>query len=136
MIEIHPHPLENLIEVIMILIYELHRSYPLLLGIYNYRGAVRIRATYEAHLPPHFPQTSHKNVCRDIRPEMTDMAWPVGIGQSTGYKNRIAYGKQCEHRAGYDLTCRYTFPILRYPTLIVVWILGKFSLKVLLHREI
>jgi len=46
-VEVHAHALEDLIEVLMILIYKLPRLYPLFFSVYDYGRSVSVRAAYK-----------------------------------------------------------------------------------------
>ena len=96
-VELHPHPAKDLVEVVVVPGHQLRRRRPPLLGVDDDGRPVGVGAADEVGGLSHLLQPPDEYVGGDVGPEVADVAGAVGVGQSAGYEyGRFGWSKS-EH---------------------------------------
>jgi len=85
-VELHPHPVKDLVEVVVVPGHQLRRRRPPLLGVDDDGRPVGVGAADEEGGLSHLLQPPDEYVGWDVGPEVADVAGAVGVGQSAGYE--------------------------------------------------
>jgi hypothetical protein len=82
------HSPERLVKMRMEPLAEFTRGHTGFFGTHHHRCPVVVRPADKYHVLPDPPQVPDIEICRYIRPEMSDMAGPVGVRQPACHQHR------------------------------------------------